>query len=175
MRISYSKKYIRLSALVIFCITTMVLLSLFKVTYESTLYFAENFAEPQDYVVYYGNPLPTQEGFTAGSTPTFNSFIEYKREVRIHWEERLFCLQEGGWKKYEQIQRFPNEGNESKLPGTMNINTPPDEPLEYWEFYAYPPDPEATKCFVESVVHIETPRGHEKTFQVRTDTFGVNL
>ena len=152
--------------LLVFLLTSPFILA------SSHLY--EQFAPADHWFEYYA-VKPASQSFDVGETLRFNSFIEYRRDVGMRWEDTLFCVQDGGIKKYP-TQVWPDNGDpELKNPGLVNIDTDEQyDKLTFWEYYIAQPDDSATECYLQGVAIGTTRLGYQKNQFFVTDQFYVN-
>lgn len=132
----------------------------------------ERFSSNETWFIYH-NVVPTKPAFSIGEHPSFNSFITYHKELRMHWEDTLFCNTENGLRKL-RTQRWPLVGTEFKSPGFVNIGLAENEDLSYWTYAVVDVPQEASACFMQGVAIGETPLGYEKNMLYTTELFEVN-
>jgi hypothetical protein len=137
---------------------------------------------PQVSYFEYAAVKPAQPYFSVGETLRFNSFVEYKRDIDMRWEDTLYCYERGGWKKYTP-QFWPvDQETQRKDKGLVNLEineetgtlSPKTEDLEFWELFKHDPAPDATHCYVCGNAIGKTDKEYPKVQDFCTETFPVN-
>jgi len=165
----------------------LLIFSLLTPVIYTYLYIAETLSQKEEanssvteWYEYY-RIIPTKTAFAKGETISFNSFIHYKHNMQMRWEDTLFCQQGEGQRKYN-TQIWPQGGGyEFKSEGLVNMEKDNEgvlrlekEQLEYWDYTAEAIAEDATECFLSSVIVGMTPNGFKKPYFYVTEPFLVN-
>lgn len=141
----------------------------------------EKFTSAETWFEYvHGKVVPVKTAFKKDEQLRFNSFVIYKKDVRMHWEDTLYCTEPDGIKKY-QTQRWPEKGTELTKQGLVNLIRSEEEiviadpnQFTFWAYTKQEVNDSATDCVMTGVAIAETPLGYEKYQFFITDPFLVN-
>jgi len=182
VHVNFNYYRILLSLLVVFVLLSPLA---FTIQYLTDVYadVSERNSPTEDWYVYY-DIKPVKASFERGETIAFNSFIEYRQDIEVSWEDTLYCkIKDDGIKK-QATQFWPEDADrELKEQGYVNMERGADgilRPLkdstllEFWEYTAEPIDENAESCYAVHAISGHTPRGYTKSTFITSEVFDVN-
>jgi hypothetical protein len=152
----------------------LVTLSVVKFAYEGAAYLYE-VNSPQDSWFEYREPFVflKTENVKKDEVPQFGSHIYYHRDMRIRWEDTLWCQHgDSGARKYRTQIWGGSEGTgESKTAGDIKNSILSGT---FWDYTEEEIMPDATQCRLCGVAIGITPHGIEKPWTYCSEWFDVN-
>lgn len=158
------------------CLLFVLAASSFQSAYNTLQWWNEQQMEDEEFFVYNAVVL-FGEGVKRGEAPRFVTDAEYFKDMRVTWEDFLWCRQNDSVEKYRtQFWSGPDGQGEFKKAGTKTLkeniigtSTPT------WSYHEQSIDPAAEECYLRWKVIGESKYGREVVYTGITDWFPVNL